>query len=211
MRQAPIRAGALLLALALAASCSADDADAQAAATTSQARTQQSTTPAAPTAPTPTAVPVEFTACVSAGPEVTPGTNEISRVALPDGEMTIEHSRGYTWQLQVTDVSEPRLVGTWYHSNASDVYTLPGGLAGPNFGPVTNRIENDEGAWQGSFQVVGFPDDVGSGGWTVAMDGEGAYEGLTAVAVKHSGACPNMRGYIIDHSLPPPPLPDTGR
>jgi hypothetical protein len=45
--------------------------------------------------------------------------------------------------------------------------------------------------------------------------GEGAYEGLTAVGISlDSGGltpCPNTRGYIIDGTVPPPPVPTTGR
>jgi hypothetical protein len=40
--------------------------------------------------------------------------------------------------------------------------------------------------------------------------GEGAYEGLTAVAkIGFGEACPNMRGYVIHGSVPAPPTADT--
>jgi hypothetical protein len=91
-----------------------------------------------------------------------------------------------------------------------DSYTLPGGEAGPAFGISTKRIENDEGAWQGSAVVIRFPD----GSWVAApyvMVGEGAYEGLTAVYSGDVFDCgENIRGYIIEGDIPAVPDPYTG-
>lgn len=149
--------------------------------------------------------------CVNPGPEVTYGTYELSRVALPDGELTINRPRGYTWQSEVRDVSEPRLLGTWYNSVDSDVYTGPGGAPGPGFEAWTHRIENDAGAWQGSLVEIDFPDGQGVHE-TFMLNGEGDYEGLAAVGtVGFGAACPNIRGYIIDGRVPAPPVPNTGR
>lgn len=207
MRSARVRVAALLLTLVVAASCSAD-ADAGGGARTSAASTEPSTALAAPPASAP---PVEFTACVGPGPEVTYGTEDLSRVALPEGEMTINRSRGWTWQSEVSDVSEPRLVGTWYNSFDSDEYTDPGGGPGPAIFAVTHRIENDAGAWHGSLVSIHFPDGEESHP-SIVLIGEGDYEGLTAVGTMDFGAaCPNMRGYIIDGSVPAPPVPNKGR
>ena len=148
----------------------------------------QPTTVAVESLQTPQA-PVEFTACVSPGPEVQPGTEEDSQVSLPDGEMTITRTRGYTWQSTVSDVSDPRLVGTWYNSVDGDHYTNPGGGASPTFDAWTHRIENDEGAWQGSLVGIDFPDGERSDGPLVLI-GEGAYEGLTAVTIVRIGGAP---------------------
>jgi hypothetical protein len=158
----------------------------------------------------PEQAPVEFTACVNPGPEVHPGTNEQIKVALADGEMTIERGRDYTWQSSVSDVTDPRLDGTWYNSINGDTYTLPGGEPGPVFDIWTHRIENDEGAWQGSLLEIDFADGDSFDG-NLVLIGEGAYDGLTAVTIINFGAaCPNTRGYIIEGSVPAPPVPNTG-
>jgi hypothetical protein len=155
--------------------------------------------------------PVEFTMCgggtstvVSGGPE----EEVIEEFSLPDGEMTIERGQT-TWRSTVTDVSDPRLEGTWYHSADGFTYTLPGGPAF-SLSASTRRMENDEGAWQGSGLLVGFPDGSGLP-VPYAMVGEGAYEGLTAVMIHFDEDCPNFRGYIIEESVPPPPVPNTGQ
>jgi hypothetical protein len=129
--------------------------------------------------------------------------------SLPDGETTLTQRRGgYTWQSTVRDVSDPRLEGTWYNSVDFDEYTP----AGPNLSAVTHRIENGEGAWQGSLLILGFPDGEEVIG-PIVMTGEGAYDGLTAVAMDGFGEapCPNTRGYIIEGSVPAPPVPQTGQ
>jgi hypothetical protein len=156
------------------------------------------------------AAPVEFTACANPGPNVTEGTEEVTAIFVPDGEMTIERGRDYTWQSSVSDVSDPRLDGTWYNSINGDTYTLPGGDPGPTFDAWTHRIENDEGAWQGSLLEIDFADGESFDG-NLVMIGEGAYEGLTAVGIIQFGAaCPNTRGYIIEGTIPEPPVPNTG-
>jgi hypothetical protein len=161
--------------------------------------------------------PVEFTACVQPGPEVARGTDEQIEVAVPDGEMTIERSRGYTWRLRVSDVSDPRLDGTWFTSWDADQYVGPGDDPGPVFVTMTQRIVTDEGAWQGSAVRLEFPDDDPPRFPLEVLIGEGAYEGLTAVVqpddsvTDPSGPCPNNRGYIIEGSVPAPPVPQTGQ
>jgi hypothetical protein len=90
----------------------------------------------------------------------------------------------------------------------------PGNEPGPNIVTFTDRIENDEGAWQGSVVMLRSPDDTASG--QMVMVGEGAYEGLTAIVAFESftfssaSSCA-VRGYIIDGSVPAPPVPQTGR
>jgi hypothetical protein len=201
MRSAPIRTGAAVVFLALGTSWS-DDFAADAAA---EPRTAPSTLPAV--------APVEFTACVNPGPEFHAGTEEVGAISLPDGEMTITRSRGSTWQSAVHDVSDPRLDGTWYNSFDSDQYASSGGGdPGPEFGTWTHRIENDEGAWQGSGMRIDFADGESLDGPLVLI-GEGAYEGLTAVGIIRFGEapCPNTRGYIIEGGVPAPPVPQTGQ
>jgi hypothetical protein len=157
--------------------------------------------------------PVEFTACVNPGPEVQRGTDE--NTVLQDGDLTLTRTRGYTWQSTVRDVSDPRLDGTWYNSLDTDEYTSPGGNPVPAFGTWTHRIENDEGAWEGSLVAVNFAGDESEG--PLVLIGEGAYDGLTAVATIDFGEpsspapCPNTRGYIIHGTVPAPPVPQTGQ
>ena len=112
-------------------------------------------------------------------------------------------------------MSDPRLEGTWYNSNSGGEYYLPGDDPYPLGSPleidaVTWRMENDEGAWQGSFLETTFPDDESSVG-PLVMIGEGAYEGLTAVMITDGEDCPNTQGYIIEDSIPEPPVPQTGQ
>ena len=165
--------------------------------------------------------PVEVTACFGPGPEVHRGTEEQVVVPVTDGDMTILQSRGFTYRQSLTSVSDPRLEGTLYQAVNQDDYTLPGdepsagisdsrptGLAIATF---TNRIENDEGAWEGSAVQLDSPD-----GTTyvapLVMTGEGAYEGLTAIVgfVDIWNDCA-VTGYIIDGSVPAPPTPQTGQ
>jgi hypothetical protein len=203
MRCPPIRSAAILLTLAVAASCSAD---ADGAATTSEARTAPSTTQAAPP---PTAAPVEFTACVNPGPQVQNGTNEVSPVALPEGEMAIEQRRGYTWQSEVRDVSDPRLVGTWYNSVDSDEYSSPGVGPGPGFEAWTHRIENDDGAWQGSLLEIDFPDGE-SVDESFTLIGEGGYEASPrsplSASARHARTCgdTSSTATFLRHQRPTP-------
>ena len=115
------------------------------------------------------------------------------------------------WQSGVRDVSEPRLVGTWYNSVDEDRYTNLSESTGPAIEAWTHRIENEQGAWQGSLLEIDFPDG-GNVDESFELIGEGAYAGLTAVArIGFGVACPNMRGYIIEGSVPAPPTPNTGR
>jgi hypothetical protein len=129
-------------------------------------------------------------------------------VSLPDGEMTITQARGVTWTPSLHDMSDPRLEGTLYLARDSDYYTLPGTGARPGFGARTYRIENDEGAWQGSAVYVDSADGTTYLGPTV-MTGEGAYDGLTAILVGPDQTdC--ITGYIIEGTIPAPPVPQPG-
>ena len=194
------------IAVAVATSSGDDETPSPAAAPT----VAPTTSVAAVTEELPGSAPVEFTACTLAGPEVHPATEEEVVVSSPDGDVTIVRSRGVTWRQSLRDVSDPRLDGTVYFADNSDDYTLPGNGGGLSFGANTFRIENDEGAWQGSAQNLAFPDGTVVTGPYV-MVGEGAYEGLTASFTwpdDEDGNC--MRGYIIEGTTPAPPVPQTG-
>ena len=69
----------------------------------------------------------------------------------------------------------------------------------------TYRIENDEGAWEGSAVMLNWPDGTTYVG-PMVMTGEGAYEGLTAIIAFDGdtfweGDCV-VSGYIIEGSIP---------
>jgi hypothetical protein len=165
--------------------------------------------------------PVEVTACFGPGPAVHRGTREEVVVPVTDGDMTIMQSRDFTYRQSLTSVSDPRLEDTLYQAVNQDDYTLPGdetsaGISasrptGLAIGAFTNRIENDEGAWEGSAVQLDSPD-----GTTyvapLVMTGEGAYEGLTAIVgfVDIWNDCA-VTGYIINGSVPAPPTPQTGQ
>jgi hypothetical protein len=104
-------------------------------------------------------------------------------------------------------VSDPRLEGIWYHTEDNDTYSGPG-TDGLIIGTWTRRIENDEGAWQGTTHLtIDFPDGdaVGGARGPYVMIGEGAYEGLTALLTQgEEEGCPNERGYIFEGSIPAP-------
>ena len=94
-----------------------------------------------PATAAPKAAPVEFTACIGPGPSVMPGPEEIVTATLPDGDTTLTQRRGgYTWQSTVSDVSDPRLDGTWCNSIDFDEYTLAEGVNRPSFHAVRHHV-----------------------------------------------------------------------
>jgi hypothetical protein len=102
--------------------------------------------------------PVEFTACDVGTGDPTFGTEETVAIPVSDGEMTLLRSRGSIIPQVMRDVSDPRLDGTWTLAWNEDDYQGPQGAANANIVTVVLRIENDEGAWQGTDTLVRFPD-----------------------------------------------------
>jgi hypothetical protein len=149
--------------------------------------------------------PVEFTGSIVCGPDARTGMADIP---LSGGDTSVTHSRGWAWQPSAT-MSEPRLEGTYYYAYDSDEYRTEGLTSIPSVGSGTWRIENDEGAWQGSHPNIGFADGTYSKATTILI-GEGAYEGLTAIwEGQHDGpACTwDIRGLIIEGNVPAAPEP----
>jgi hypothetical protein len=179
---------------------------------------QPTTTVAQPAAVT--QAPAEFTACIEGGPDIHRGTEETVVVPVTDGEMTISQSRGFTFRQSISG-SDPRLDGTLYQAWDQDEYGLPGGDStsgifdgrptGVSIVVFTNRIENDDGAWQGSVAMLNSPDGTTYVG-PMVMTGEDAYEGLTAIVgwVDFWNRC-EVTGYIIEGGIPAPPVPQTGQ
>jgi hypothetical protein len=187
---------------------------------------QPTTVAPSTTAAQPAAVaqpPAAFTACITGGPDVHRGTEEQVVVPVSDGEMTILQSRGFTFRQSLTSVSDPRLEGTLYQAWDQDQYTLPGESStgimdgrptGVSIVAFTNRIESDGDAWEGSAVMLNSPDGTTYVG-PMVMTGEGAYEGLTAIIAFDGdtfwdGGCV-VSGYIIEGTIPIPPVPQTGQ
>lgn len=150
--------------------------------------------------------PLEFTACIPRNAGFRTGTDEQIALPSPDGDVTVDVSRGFTWRGTIT-ATDDRLSGTHFYSFNSDTYTLPGGGTQMAWAEG-HQIENDEGAWHGS--SVGFS-DTGDDSVTgpAVLIGEGAYEGLTAIIVTSiEGDCfLNVRGFVV--SVPATPAPVT--
>jgi hypothetical protein len=151
-------------------------------------------------------VPGEFTICIPMNTPLRTGTDERVVIAHPEGDMTMERTRGYTWT-GIHTATDPRFSGAHYYSWDGDTYTLGSGDDGPVAYAEGLRIENAEGAWQGQARGATLPDGAS---WTgpLVMTGEGAYEGLTAVLLWTDDACfLDLRGIIIE--FPDPPVPPT--
>ena len=184
-------------------------------ATTSVAAASSATPDPASTSPRPSAtasaelaavVPGEFTVCVPHNSPLRTGTDEQVVVPHPDGDMTIERQRGYTWT-GTHSATDPRFSGTHYYSWDADSYTLASGDEGPLVYGEGLRIENADGAWQGKGTGATLPDGTMAHG-PLLLTGEGTYEGLTAFLVGMEGSCfINWRGIVME--IPEPPVPAT--
>jgi hypothetical protein len=147
-------------------------------------------------------LPSEVTGHIECGPEVRSGTTSTKAI----GDLTITQTRGFVWQPTAT-VSDPRLEGTWFISWNDDEYSFPQAETFNRIGSGTWRIENDEGAWQGSYITAGLRD----GGMTTAttiLAGEGGYEGLSVLLETASdwNECNwDVRGLIIEGTVPATP------
>ena len=122
-----------------------------------------------------------------------PGTTEASGI--------FERTIGGTCQTDWT-FSDERLSGTGTMVANEDTYTDGSGIG---FGIHALNIENDEGGWRMRpgywLESPDTPDAFSLQVWV--LDGEDAYEGLTAVLfVEDLG---NPHGFIFENELPPPP------
>jgi hypothetical protein len=134
------------------------------------------------------------------------GTTETEVIPGPDGDVTVEKSRGSTWKGPIT-ATDPRFTGTHY-ATTSGINYQPPSEEGQRISADGHRIENDEGAWHGSGFLASLADGTERWG-PVFLTGEGAYAGLTAVLFETEGTCfLNFRGVLMD--VPEPPVPYTG-
>ena len=108
--------------------------------------------------------PVAFTGRIVCGDTVRTGVDE----SPEDGGPVRLRTRGWAWQPTAT-MSDPRLEGDYYISYDSDDYESP---TVTSVGTGTWRIENEEGAWQGSFTNIKYPESTTI--VSTALVGEGA-------------------------------------
>lgn len=137
------------------------------------------------------AAPVAVTATSAPGPCPSEGTIE----DMGRFERSVGATCQPTWQW-----SDERLNGTVTWAANGDEYTDGSDLW---LGTFALSIENDEGGWRmRPIAQVEFPDapQVTTEAWI--MDGEGAYEGLTAVLLV---ADYTPHGFIIEGGTPPAP------
>ena len=148
--------------------------------------------------------PVAFTGRIVCGDTVRTGVSE----SPADGGPVRLRTRGWAWRPTAT-MSDPRLEGDYSISYDSDDYESP---TVTSVGTGTWRIENREGAWQGSFTNIKYPESTTI--VSTALVGEGAYGGLTAVweATNHRPVeCAwAIRGLILEGNVPAAPEPYTG-
>lgn len=152
-------------------------------------------------------VPVEFTGHLECGPEVRRGADTSEVLQVGDERVVHSSSHGYAWRPIVTAMSDPRLEGTYYGAFEWDEYRGSEGTT--RVGAGTWRIENEEGAWQGSLTHAWLSDrpDASASG---VLTGEGAYDGLIALweEVGHWDACSwDVRGLIVEGGPPAVPEP----
>lgn len=157
---------------------------------------------AAPSSPSPSPS-ASASAGASTGPvaitaALRPG-RDIGQTTMTEVDGRVER-RGTIWQPSIT-ASDPRLQGTMTIGSPQDAYPGGDGPESFTFGSQTYRIENADGAWQGSgtrFAVA----DRGAGE-TVILAGEGAYAGLYVALDVTDPA--NIHGVIFP--APPPAIP----
>jgi hypothetical protein len=104
----------------------------------------------------------------------------------------------------ILTASDPRISGRWRQVMNMWAYESrePGGPSATVWS-ATARIDNDAGAWVGTF--TGFMDPTASREWNL-LKGEGAYEGLTAL-FRWLPEESMQEGVIVPGDLPPWPDP----
>jgi len=145
------------------------------------------------------------------------------RAPVSTMEQGVTKIRGDCWAPVIVDPSDPRLAGTLTYCADEDRYGpvqerfdastdayQPVGEESLIVGNDTYRIENAQGAWQGSSTFLGWK-DPGSGDMledrgALVLAGEGAYEGLF-VAMTLLPDWSDIRGVIFDGPPPVAPVP----
>jgi hypothetical protein len=139
-----------------------------------------------------TAAPTAFTGRIQFG------VCQEESTELVDGVLQM---RGLTCSAPILEMSDPRLEGT-----ATLEANLDDRPSAVTLYVAAFRIEGDDGAWQQvpSLHFAG-PDGRRSTK-TIVFEGNGAYEGLTAVAeMSNTGDILDLRGFILEGEVPPIP------
>jgi hypothetical protein len=155
--------------------------------------------------------PVEFSGKIDFGTPIKPESSETIA--------GVTWNRGGVWGGTVEGMSDPRLDGTMTSAANMNIYP-PTTADGPPvfaFNEVI-RIENEHGAWQAlphvGFFSPGFSADDVMADWTIVLDGEGGYEGLSAIAyfdtqATETGGWIDVHGVILPGDHPPLPASAT--
>ena len=149
----------------------------------------QSSAPGDPT------LPAEFSGQITFGSQLRSETTTTA-----EGR---KETRGGAWAPTIISMSDPRLDGDATISFDTDAYVGADGRSA-TVGTGTWRIENTDGAWQGSYNIVST--DEWASTVTMPLIGEGAYDGLVAVWESTiDGEGWNVRGVIFPAAPPAPP------
>lgn len=107
------------------------------------------------------------------------GTTEELDIGAEPGALVRRETRGFIHPVTIVEMSDPRLDGTVTWAWDEDEYRDASPSAA-RVGTGTLRIENDAGAWEGSFRSV----HLSGAGWATVvlpLAGEGAYIGRMAL------------------------------
>jgi hypothetical protein len=115
-------------------------------------------------------------------------------------------SPAVSWQFSVLDVSDERFDGSYVNQLAGYEDGDPD-VDGIGAYSALWEITNEDGAWVGQNSSFRFPPDSYNT-FTVKLDGQGAYEGLTAVmeADFNEDCGFDIRGVVVDGDLPATPV-----
>jgi len=138
---------------------------------------------------------------------------------MGEGNLVRRETRGGFFNFVVDEMSDPRFEGRWWAYLDADEYIYPGIDMDDHLTLTrgTQRIENDEGAWQGSAPGAHVPGAPLSTWELLELIGEGAYEGYTTLQwsnlVDDTCSCANpdnlcewdIRGLVFEGEMPPVP------
>ncbi len=150
-----------------------------------------SESPATTVASDATATDTAFFEGVAAyGQQVTPG-----KITYEDDGTT--RSVGATYRMELTEMSDPRLNGTfqikWNEVTYDGIH---------NVVTASNRIDNEHGSWIGIERGYQHP---GRGwAWQGLYQGHGAYEGLSALLFWEDGPSTTAFGIVFPGEMPEP-------
>jgi hypothetical protein len=128
----------------------------------------------------------------------------VAATDISEGTRTVESGFVHIEGIEVMDTyeaSDPRLSGEM--TKTGTMHSYDGG-----FSVWANSVvlDNEAGRWVGT--ANGFWDRSAGCAYTMTMNGEGAYEGLTAYLVEDCGPDPiTFSGVIVPGGMPPFPEP----